>query len=66
VQMQNRFNEVCAKNISVVNIFEYPTISSLARFISEKDKDSETVNRTDKRIAIRKKKKKRNPGLMTK
>ena len=65
VQMQNRLNEVCAKNVSVVNIFEYPTISSLARFISETDKDSETVNRTNKRIAIRKRLKKRNPGSMT-
>ncbi len=65
VQMQNRLNEVCAKNISVINIFEYPTVSSLARFISEKDNDSGSNNRTDKRIAIRNRLKRRNPGSMT-
>jgi amino acid adenylation domain-containing protein len=65
VQMQNKLNEVFAKNISVVNIFEYPTISSLAQFISEADHDSGAGARTDKRIAIRKRLKKRDPGLMT-
>jgi hypothetical protein len=63
--MQNKLNEVFAKNISVVNIFEYPTISSLAQFISEADHDSGAGARTDKRIAIRKRLKKRDPGLMT-
>jgi hypothetical protein len=65
VQMQNKLNEVFSKNVSVVNIFEYPTISSLAQFISETDYDSGAGDRTDKRIAIRKRLKKRNPGLMT-
>ena len=65
VQMQNKLNKIFAKNISVVNIFEYPTIASLARFINEIDNDSGTGDRTDKRIAIRKRLKKRKPGLMT-
>ncbi|MGD9971998.1 MAG: amino acid adenylation domain-containing protein [Desulfatirhabdiaceae bacterium] len=65
VQMQNKLNEVFAKNVSVVNIFEYPTISSLSQFISETDNDSGAGDRTDKRVAIRKRLKKRNPGLIT-
>ncbi|MBI9090212.1 MAG: amino acid adenylation domain-containing protein [Desulfobacterium sp.] len=53
VKLQNKLNTTSEKNVSIVDIFEYPTISSLAAFITREDQQSTGINRADKRGEIR-------------
>ncbi len=59
VQLQNRLNETFEKKVSVVDIFEYPTIRSLAEFIDRKAKESASIDRADKRGKTRMESKRR-------
>ncbi len=49
VRLQNRLNAIFEKDISIVDIFSYPTISSLAQFINQKAQDSASIERADQR-----------------
>ena len=63
VRLQNKLNDTFEKTISIVDIFEYPTISSLASFIDKKDKNTTSnttsINRADKRGQMRMKSRRR-------
>ncbi|MEH0020164.1 MAG: amino acid adenylation domain-containing protein [Desulfobacter sp.] len=54
VKLQNRLNQAFDKKVSIVDIFEYPTIASLAAFIARDVVESEAVSRAESRGERRK------------
>lgn len=56
VQIHAKLREVLNTNISIVNLFEYPTINSLAKYLTEQTETSvfeESDRRAESRIASR-------------
>ncbi len=51
ILVQKKLQEHLQKNISIIDLFKYPTISTLAAFIDEKESDSVNFNTTTKNRA---------------
>ena len=49
VRVQGRLREVLNRDIAIVNLFKYPTISSLADYLSKEQSDQPSSRRSDDR-----------------
>lgn len=53
VQVHNQIQEIFAKEVSIIDLFKYPTIASMARFLTNQGEDvfsyDKVQNRTEKR-----------------
>jgi amino acid adenylation domain-containing protein len=49
VQVQGRMKELFDKEISVVDMFKYPTVSSLARYLSQEDGQTSSLAKSQER-----------------
>ncbi len=46
VQVQGKIKEVFDKDVNVVDMFKYPTISSLAKFLSDEDSSKQAIKKS--------------------
>jgi amino acid adenylation domain-containing protein len=53
IQVQHRLGEVLDRDIPVVELFKYPTISSLAKRLSQKQREQPTFRKAQERTQIR-------------
>ena len=51
VQVQGKIKEVFDRELNVVDMFKYPTISSLAKFLSEESNSKEVIQKSQDRAA---------------
>jgi acyl carrier protein len=50
VQVQDKLREVLNRDLTIVDMFKYPTISSLAKYLSQKQGDLSLSRQSDERI----------------
>ncbi|MGI2902883.1 non-ribosomal peptide synthetase [Tolypothrix sp. VBCCA 56010] len=53
VQIHAKLREVLNTNISIVNLFEYPTINSLAKYLTEEQTETSAFEESDRRAESR-------------
>ncbi|QDL10798.1 non-ribosomal peptide synthetase [Brasilonema octagenarum UFV-E1] len=53
VQIHAKLREVLNTNISIVNLFEYPTINSLAKYLTQEQTETSSFEESDKRAQSR-------------
>jgi len=51
VQVQGKIKEVFERDLNVVDMFKYPTIASLAKFLSDKGSSKETIRKSQDRAS---------------
>jgi acyl carrier protein len=49
-QAQSKLREVVGREVSIVELFKYPTISSLAKYLSEEPEEKSSVGQSQERI----------------
>jgi acyl carrier protein len=59
VQIHNKLSERLSKNVSLVKLFEYPTISQLTRYLSEGIDDTSNLEESESRSEMRRQKRRR-------
>ncbi len=51
VQVQGKIKEIFGRDLNVVDMFKYPTIGSLAQFLSDKSSSKETIRKSQDRAS---------------
>ena len=52
LQLREKLNKVVEKEISVVDLFQYPNISAFAKFLEKQDAESEKLNSVNERSKL--------------
>ncbi|UCH92154.1 MAG: amino acid adenylation domain-containing protein [Candidatus Aminicenantes bacterium] len=63
IKVNSRLKEICEKDISVVSMFKYPTIRSLARYFSQPEGEEDTPVKNDRTEALERGERDRNKRL---
>jgi hypothetical protein len=50
IQAQNKLREVVDREVSMMEMFKYPTISSLAKYLSEEPEEKSSLGQSQERV----------------
>jgi hypothetical protein len=53
VQMYSRVRETVEKEISMVDLFKYPTVHALAQYLSHENRDEPVLQQSHERASVR-------------
>ena len=63
IQLQSKLQEVLNRDVSLIDIFKYPTISSLATYFSQEQREQISSQQSSDRAAVRRESTKRQKQL---